>query len=125
MGLIGQGVLLQPAFLAQLISAVVAGVTSFATAAAILQGGSSSELGSAGVSGASGATKSVSGTPCLPWGSACGRPKGGGLAGSSRDAPQSSGDVARQLGEHLSQVTWDKILRGKYIDFFLFTLPGN
>lgn len=75
-GLIGQGAILQPAFFAQIVSAVVAGVTPFARAAANQQGGSSSEKSTTIDSRPAGAPKSISSTPCLPWGSTCGDPKG-------------------------------------------------
>lgn len=75
LGLTGQDAILQLAFLTQLISAVMAGVTPFVRAAA-QQSGASSEQRTSGDGGGSGASKGVASTPCLPWGSACGGPKG-------------------------------------------------
>lgn len=109
-GLEGQGAILQPAFLTQLIGTIVAEVTPLARSAAIQQGGLSSGQSSAVVSEASGVTEAVSCTPCLPWGSACSGPKGGGSVGFNRDPPWLSADVAMYLDKHLSQATRVKIL---------------
>lgn len=67
-------------------------------------------------------SKSGAGPSCLPWGARCGGPMSG-VVGHRDESPRPSRDVAMPLGEHLTQATREKILRGEYIDFFLFAVP--